>query len=92
MAGTGVSLDSLVHGFRSGQSPETIREDFDTLTLEQVYRAIAYYLASQPKIDAYLIRQKRRYEEARRAAEPLPAELRQRIETARHRMRVGPTE
>lgn len=44
VAGTRVSLDSLVYPFRRGASPETIRSSFPILTLEQVYGAIAFYL------------------------------------------------
>ena len=36
VAGTRVSLDSIVYSFRSGDSPETIQRNFNTLTLEQV--------------------------------------------------------
>jgi uncharacterized protein (DUF433 family) len=53
--GTRVSLDSVVLAFLQGLSPEAIAgECFPTLTLEQVYGAIAYYLAHRPEIDAYL--------------------------------------
>src|SRR5712692_1624019 len=52
VAGTRVSLDSIVYSFRAGESPETIRQNFDSLTLEQVYGAIAFYLAHQAEIDA----------------------------------------
>ena len=53
--GTRVSLDSLVYTFQQGLSPETIAtECFPTLTLEQVYGAIAFYLANRKKIDPYL--------------------------------------
>ena len=38
--GTRVSLDSLVYSFRDGESPETIRHNFPSLSLEQVYGAI----------------------------------------------------
>jgi len=55
VAGTRVSLDSVVLAFLQGLSPETITSEcFPTLTLEQVYGAIAYYLAHRPEIDAYL--------------------------------------
>jgi uncharacterized protein (DUF433 family) len=47
VAGTRVSLGSIVHGFRSGDSPDTIRQNFPSLTLEQVYGAITFYLAHQ---------------------------------------------
>src|SRR6184192_3151835 len=55
IAGTRVSLDSIVISFLEGLSPETIvAECFPVLTLEQVYGALAYYLAHQTEIDAYL--------------------------------------
>ena len=44
VAGTRVSLDSVVYGFIGGQSPETIAQSFAVLTLEQVYGSIAFYL------------------------------------------------
>ena len=46
LASIRVSLDSVVLAFVEGLSPETIAgECFPTLTLEQVYGAIAYYSA-----------------------------------------------
>ena len=42
IAGACVSLDSIVCAFRAGESPETIRQNFPSLTLEQVYGAIAF--------------------------------------------------
>jgi uncharacterized protein (DUF433 family) len=79
VAGTRISLDSIVHAFRRGESPETIRQNFELLRLEEVYGAIAYYLANQGDIDAYLLGQNEKWEEGRRNAEPLPADLRERL-------------
>lgn len=92
VAGTRVSLDSIVHGFLEGLSPEAILEDFDTLTLEQVYGAIAYYLASRPAMDAYLVQQKQRWQEMKRAARPLPEALRRRLEAARQQLHADRSE
>jgi uncharacterized protein (DUF433 family) len=39
---TRISLDSIVYAFREGCSPESIREDFEGLTLAQVYGAISF--------------------------------------------------
>jgi uncharacterized protein (DUF433 family) len=50
--GTRVSLDSIVYSFKDGESPETIRQNFPSLTLEQVYGAITFYLAHQADVDA----------------------------------------
>lgn len=66
VAGTRISLDSIVHAFRRGASPETIRSSFPLLTLEQVYGAIAFYLSGQDEIDGYLRKAEVEYEAARR--------------------------
>jgi uncharacterized protein (DUF433 family) len=57
VAGTRVSLDSLVYAFREGQTAESIAQSFPVLTLEQVYGALTYYLAHREMIDAYLQQQ-----------------------------------
>ena len=54
VTGTRVSLDSLVYGFCDGQSAESLAQSFPVLTLEEVYGAIAYYLAHQECVDTYL--------------------------------------
>ena len=73
ITGSRVSLDSIVYDWRDGLSPESIVENFGTLTLEQVYGAITYYLAHQAEIDAHLQRQREKFETLRaqaRAAHP----------------------
>ena len=57
VARTRISLDSIVHAFLRGESPETICQNFELLRLEEVYGAIAYYLANQADVDAYLVHQ-----------------------------------
>jgi uncharacterized protein (DUF433 family) len=79
VASTRISLDSIVHAFRRGESPETICQNFELLRLEEVYGAIAYYLANQADVDAYVNRQNDKWAEGRRQAEPLPANLRERL-------------
>ena len=77
--GTRVSLDSVVYAFLRGESPEDIAESFPALGLEQVYGAIAFYLANQRTIDAYLEEGKAEFarlrEEARRKHPSLYAKL-----------------
>ena len=90
--GTRVSLDSVVQCFTDGLSPEAILGEFETLNLAQVYGAITYYLENQAEIDAYRVRQKQRFEEMRRAAEPLPEGLRHRLDAAREELRSGRAE
>jgi uncharacterized protein (DUF433 family) len=90
VAGTRVSLDSIVQCFNEGLSPEAILQEFETLTLTQVFGAITFYLENQPDIDAYRVRQKQRFEAVRGASAPLPAGLRQRLDAARERLRSEP--
>jgi len=68
VAGTRVSLDSIVYAFISGQSAESIAQSFPVLTLEQVYGAITFYLANREGIDRYLDAQRQDYEAKRAAA------------------------
>ena len=55
VAGSRVSLDSLVGCFRGGDAAETIWQNFPSLTLEQVYGAIAFYLSNQDEVDRNIL-------------------------------------
>lgn len=61
-AGTRVSLDSIVVAFLRGESPEGIVESFPALSLEQVFGALAYYLANRDSIDRYLAEGEKEFE------------------------------
>lgn len=52
--GARVALDSVIYQFRQGRSPEAIQDAFPSLSLRQVYGAIAFYLDRQDELDAYL--------------------------------------
>src|SRR4051794_14424553 len=54
LAGTRISLDSIVSCFNQGLSPEAIQEDFPSVKRAQIYGAIAFYLDNQAQIDRYL--------------------------------------
>ena len=62
VAGTRISLDSVVYSFNEGQSPEAIQEDFPLLKRSQIYGAIAFYLDHQAEIDKYLEETEREFE------------------------------
>jgi uncharacterized protein (DUF433 family) len=63
VAGTRISLDSVVCAFRSGDSPEQILKSYPLLgSLARVYGAIAHYLDHKPEIDAYLEKSEREFE------------------------------
>ena len=54
VAGTGVSLDSVLTRFQDGGSPEKIVHSFPTLKLSQVFGVIAYYLENENAINEYI--------------------------------------
>ena len=74
IAGSRVSLDSVVYAFLNGDSAESIAQSFPVLRLEQVYGAIAYYLAHREEIDSYLEAAYEQYQtqlEKAREADPM---------------------
>jgi uncharacterized protein (DUF433 family) len=83
VAGTRISLDSIVYAFNRGAAPETILHSFPSVgSLEMVYGAITYYLANKAAVDEYLSGQEAKFEELR-AAQSLPPGLKAKIEAAR---------
>lgn len=55
VAGTRISLDSVVYAFNRGESSERILDQFPLLgRLSKVYGAIAFYLDHKTEIDQYL--------------------------------------
>lgn len=83
IAGARVSLDSVVYAFRRGAAPESIQRSFPTLTLEQIYGAITFYLAHQSEIDEYLLAGEAEFEKLRRAAREAHPEWHEKLEQAR---------
>jgi len=83
VAGTRISLDSVVYAFRRGASPESIWRSFPLLTLEQIYGAIAFYLAHVEEIDRYLPAGEEEFEELRRAAREANPEWHEKLDRAR---------
>lgn len=62
VAGTRISLDSVVYSFKEGLSPEAIQADFPLLKRSQIYGAIAFYLDHETEIDKYLEDSRREFE------------------------------
>jgi uncharacterized protein (DUF433 family) len=77
---TRVMLDSVIAGFEQGHSPETIRQQYPSLSLEEVYGAITYCLAHPDEVQEYMKRQDAVWAEARARSErdvpPVVARLR----------------
>ena len=83
VSGSRVSLASVVHAFWAGETPETICQAYPPLTLEQVYGAIAYYLAHRDPLDAELAAQETEGARLRELARTRNADLRSRLADAR---------
>ena len=83
ITGARVSLESIIIPFLDGASPETIWDDFPTLSLEQVYGVITFYLAHRTELDAYLKETEELWREAHKNQQPVPVALRERLDRAR---------
>lgn len=86
VAGSRVSLASIVHQFQEGAAPETIRQNFPTLSLEQVYGAIAFYLGHQQEVENYLQKMAEKWEQIEHDARPSDPDLHRRLDEARQRL------
>jgi uncharacterized protein (DUF433 family) len=80
---TGVSLDSIVIAFQRGQSAEIIQQLYPALSLEEVYGAIAFYLANREQVHHYLQGQDALWTELRERAQKSPSQLAQRLRAPR---------
>lgn len=81
VAKTRVPLDTLVYAFHEGATPEEIAQRYPSLTLVDVYAAIAYYLQHTAAVDAYLCQREQQAEQVRRQNESRfdPTGLRSRL-------------
>ena len=63
LAGTRISLDSIVYAFNRGESPEQILESYPLSgSLARIYGAIAFYLDHKTGVDKYLEESARQFE------------------------------
>ena len=83
--GTRVGIEPIVAGYQGGESPEKIGQEFPTVTLAQVYGAIAYYLENQRLIDEWMAKTQCELERIPPLSQTNP-ELFARLEAARRQM------
>jgi uncharacterized protein (DUF433 family) len=85
--GTRVGIETVLHDYQEGASPEEIVLRYPTLSLEQVYATITYYLAHREQVAAYMARVRQQQEEAWQEQQHHPSEfvrmLRERLEQQR---------
>jgi len=84
VAGTRISLDSVVLPFKDGASPESILKSLPLIgSLESVYGAITFYLANKEAVEAYLCEQEQLSKELAAKQRPLPDSLAEKLRQAR---------
>ncbi|MEM8723319.1 MAG: DUF433 domain-containing protein [Cyanobacteria bacterium P01_G01_bin.39] len=72
-----VLLEMVIHAFQDGASPETIIADYPTLTLSDVYGAIAFYLKNKYEVEAYLAKREESAESVKQRLEAIQPDLNQ---------------
>ena len=84
IAGTRVTLDSVVGMFEAGATAEQIADEYDSLTLDQVYGVIFYYLRHQDQVRAHLAQEEDESANARSVLEArYPNPLREKLRRAK---------
>ncbi|MDG4552277.1 MAG: DUF433 domain-containing protein [Candidatus Contendobacter sp.] len=58
IAGTRVTLDTLVDAFQEGATAEEIAQQYPAVPLADIYSLIGYYLRRRPEIEEYLVRRR----------------------------------
>jgi uncharacterized protein (DUF433 family) len=69
IAGTHVTLDTVIACYQQGDNPEVIVDGFPTLSLADIYAVIAYYLRHKEEVDRYLAQNECEADEERRLYE-----------------------
>jgi len=86
ITGTRVGIETVLEDYLNATSPEEIAVRYPTLTLEQVYATITFYLHHQREIGQYLERWRQNAEEGWRKQQQYPSPAIQRLqEIKRHR-------
>ena len=93
LKGTRIGIETILFDYLfRARTPEEIANIYPSLTLEQVYATILYYLHNKEAVDAYIIDwlewAERMREEQRRNPPPVAAKLRQ-LRAERDAMRLA---
>src|SRR5258708_2002077 len=51
-----IPIERIVYAYNAGETPEEMNENFETLTLPEIYGTITYYLRHQEDVDRYISR------------------------------------
>ncbi len=69
VAGTRLTLDTVVDAFDAGESAEEIVDQYDILSLADAYAVICYILHHREEVDEYMAERARLGEEIRKEVE-----------------------
>jgi len=83
--GTRVGIETILDDYLNAMSPEEIAVRYPTLTLEQVYATITFYLHNQREIDKYLERWRRYAEDAWQQQQQHPSPAIQRLKALKEK-------
>lgn len=81
VAGTRVTLDTIVAAFDAGATAEEIVQQFPSVKLADIYSVIAYYLHHESEVRAYLARRQQQAAQVREQNQKRfdPAGVRERL-------------
>lgn len=83
--GSRVPLEVVVHEYKNGLPAESIADCFPTLSLEQIYGALAFYHANRTDVDREMSRTNRKWEEFQ-AKHPTPAALKTKFQNVKQQL------
>ncbi len=70
-----VLQELVIRAFQDGATPEAIVQRYSTLSLPDVYAAIAYYLRHRSEVEGYLEQREQKAEEVRQRIETRQGDL-----------------
>lgn len=80
LRGHRIGIDNVLDYYLEGYTPEEIAANLPSLSLEQIYATITYYLRHRTEMDAYLLRlaawREQRYQESRANPSPVVQRIR----------------
>lgn len=85
LTGSRVPLAHIVRQFQNGEPPEAIRLHYPTLTLEQVYGAITFFLGNKQEVENDIV-EREREEDAFTGSHPAPPEIREKFKRMRQQL------
>jgi uncharacterized protein (DUF433 family) len=77
--GTRIGIETILEDYLEGASPEEIAARYRSLSLEQVYVTITYYLCNRENIDSYLESWRQYTDQAAQAQDRNPSEVVKRL-------------